>query len=209
VLHIIRDGRDVAASLDKQGWIRPLPWDKKCSLLVAGLYWEWMVRRGRKLGARIAPDYMEVSFEELVDKPRSILQSIGNFIEQKLDYAEIQRRGIGSVSHPNTSFPGDPRESFNPVGRWKDRAPFEIARLEGLLGRSLRDLGYPLVTSDPLRSDFQLRRMRTMYRALFASKHWLKSETFLGRMSNASLLYAPIGDQKPAMAVRTKPATNS
>jgi len=209
VIHIIRDGRDVAASLDKQGWIRPLPLDKKHSLLVSGLYWEWMVQRGRKLGARIAPDYMEVSFEDLVGKPHSTLQSIGIFIDQKLDYDEIQRRGIGSVSQPNTSFPGDSRESFNPVGRWKDRAPLEIARLEALLARSLRDLGYPLVTRDPVRRDFELRRMRTIYRSLFAIKHWLKSETFLGRMSDASLLYAPIGDEKTAMTGQTKTTTNS
>ena len=35
VIHVIRDGRDVAVSLDRQRWIRPFPWDKKQSLLVA------------------------------------------------------------------------------------------------------------------------------------------------------------------------------
>jgi hypothetical protein len=29
IVHIIRDGRDVTVSLDRIGWIRPLPWDKK------------------------------------------------------------------------------------------------------------------------------------------------------------------------------------
>ena len=28
VVHIIRDGRDVTASLYRIGWIRPLPWDR-------------------------------------------------------------------------------------------------------------------------------------------------------------------------------------
>ena len=28
IIHIIRDGRDVALSLHKRGWSRPLPWDR-------------------------------------------------------------------------------------------------------------------------------------------------------------------------------------
>ncbi len=51
IVHIIRDGRDVALSLAKRGWSRPLPWDRGKPLLAAGLYWEWIVRKGRKLGA--------------------------------------------------------------------------------------------------------------------------------------------------------------
>src|SRR5262245_16103154 len=44
-VHIIRDGRDVALSYAKQGWAYPFPWDKGRQLAVAGLYWEWIVRR--------------------------------------------------------------------------------------------------------------------------------------------------------------------
>src|SRR6184192_2759546 len=47
IVHIIRDGRDVALSYMKQGWSHPLPWDSDKKLLVAGLFWEWIVRRGR------------------------------------------------------------------------------------------------------------------------------------------------------------------
>src|SRR5207302_7113944 len=43
VIHITRDGRDVALSTDKQGYIRPLTWDRKPLKLVAGLDWEWLV----------------------------------------------------------------------------------------------------------------------------------------------------------------------
>src|ERR1700693_12712 len=52
-VHIIRDPRDVALSLDKRAWTRPLPWDKNRSLVAAGLYWEWIVRQGRKVGAML------------------------------------------------------------------------------------------------------------------------------------------------------------
>ena len=69
IVHIIRDGRDVALSLDKRGWSRPLPWDKGKSLLAAGIYWEWIVRKGRKYGAMLGSNYMEVRYEELVSDP--------------------------------------------------------------------------------------------------------------------------------------------
>ena len=48
IIHIIRDGRDVALSYVKQGWSYPMPWDHSEHLAVAGLYWEWIVRRGRQ-----------------------------------------------------------------------------------------------------------------------------------------------------------------
>ena len=69
-VHMIRDGRDVALSLDNQGWIAPFPWDKRRSLLVTGSYWEWIVKRGREHGLEVAPDYVEVHFEDLISEPR-------------------------------------------------------------------------------------------------------------------------------------------
>ena len=38
VVHIIRDGRDVTASLYRVGWIRPLPWDRARAFVVAAIY---------------------------------------------------------------------------------------------------------------------------------------------------------------------------
>jgi len=67
-VHIIRDPRDVALSLDKRAWSRPLPWDKDKSLLAAGIYWEWIVRRGRKYGSMMRANYAEVLYEELVNR---------------------------------------------------------------------------------------------------------------------------------------------
>ncbi|HEY7095804.1 MAG TPA: sulfotransferase [Terriglobales bacterium] len=191
VIHIIRDGRDVAVSLERQGWIRPLAWDRTNSLLVAGLYWQYVVQEGRRLGRSIAPDYLEIQFERLVADPREELHAVSGFIEQPLDYDEILRKGIGSVTRPNSSFPL-PGEgiSFDPVGRWKQRSEPEIARLEKLIGTSLNAFGYD--TQTHLEDNLQLRRMRIMYPALFRSKHWLKTKTLLGRLSDATVLHEPV-----------------
>jgi Sulfotransferase family len=37
-IHMIRDGRDVVLSLFKKGFIRPFPWDKRRTLMAAGLH---------------------------------------------------------------------------------------------------------------------------------------------------------------------------
>ena len=183
VIHIIRDGRDVALSTDKQGYIRRLPWDRKPSKMVAGLYWEWMVNKGRLDGRDLGDDYTEVHFEELVAEPRETLARLGRFIGQNLDYEQILKAGIGSVSAPNTSF-ADSKENFNPTGRWRTAySPEELAMLEGLVGRTLEENGYELGTKDRdalTRPD--LRRMRAMYRHYFDAKLYLKAKTPLGQL---------------------------
>ncbi len=74
--------------------------------MVAGVYWEWMVNKGRKDGRDLGADYTEVRFEELVGSPQETLARLGSFIDHDLDYDRIQKVGIGSVSAPNTSFEG-------------------------------------------------------------------------------------------------------
>ncbi len=180
IVHIIRDGRDVALSYVKQGWAYPFPWDRKEHLSVAGLYWEWIVRRGRDYGRRLGADYYELHYEDLVEKPHETLRALGDFVGQELDYDKIQQVGIGSVSKPNTSF--DAGSDFNPVGRWeKTLSPAQLADFESLTGDFLDELGYPL--SGAMRHDLRSMRLRSTYLSGFSLRHWLKSRTPLGRFS--------------------------
>jgi Sulfotransferase family len=196
IIHIIRDGRDVALSLEKQGWIRPLPGDSHRSLGIAALYWEWIVRRGRQAGRRLAPHYLEVRFEELVATPQKVLDVVGEFIEQELNYEQIVKASVGSVGDPNTSFSSvSPEADFNPVGRWRNLPQHDIDELEDLIGTTLRELAYPLTHGETARPDLASTMLRWRYRSLFAIKHWLKSRTSLGRFVNTSLLYQPIGSE--------------
>jgi Sulfotransferase family len=182
VIHIIRDGRDVALSTDKQGYIQRLPWDRLSSKIAAGLYWDWMVSKGRRDGQDLGEDYIEVHFEDLVREPRQTLAQLGRFIEQDLDYDHIVRVGIGSVSSPNTSFGA--ATNFDPVGRWRSGfSDQELRTFESLVGRTLEENGYELAikNGEPVhRPDLQL--LRASYRAYFDTKLYLKSKTPLGRM---------------------------
>lgn len=193
-LHIVRDGRDVALSLEKQGWIRPFPWDRERSVLVAGLYWEWLVREGRENAHPLAPDYLEVHFEALVSRPQETLAKISAFIEHDLDYRRIQQVAIGSVRQPNTSFQSDtPAAKFEPVRRWEEAFPREaLQEFEGVLGPFLQELGYVLATRDQSRARRERNTMRALYRRWYSGRHWLKSKTPLGRLFvNTDWLRAP------------------
>ncbi|PYV60286.1 MAG: hypothetical protein DMG97_22940 [Acidobacteria bacterium] len=185
IVHIIRDGRDVALSTAKLGYIRRLPWDRTPETMVAGLYWEWMVGKGREDGHKLGNDYLEVRFEDLITNPEKTLSKIGAFIEHELDYERIRKAGIGSVSAPNTSFRDNGKnDSFKPLGRWRSGYRREhLSRLECLIGPTLEELGYDLATTgDSVPARSRLRILRELYRAYFSGKLFLKAKTPLARM---------------------------
>lgn len=182
IIHIIRDGRDVAVSLKKIGWIRPFAWDRNGSLLVSGLFWKWMVRRGRDDGRKMGSDYMEVRYEDLVNNPRETLAEISMFIGEDLDYDRISSEGLDSLRSPNSSFKADDNlKSLSPVGRWKTLlSASEVSELEAGIGDLLTDLNYPLADI-PRKTGSVVRLKSFAYLGIFDLKLWLKSHTFLGR----------------------------
>ncbi len=207
-IHVIRDGRDVSLSLDARpyAWIRPFSWDLKDKLAVTGIFWEWMVNRGRRLGRELGNDCMEVQFEQLQGDPAGTLAKIGKFIQHRLDYEHIRRVGIGSVSEPNTSFKGDPG---SPVGRWKQKmTPDKLDLFESLMGTTLRELNYPLATSAKA-GGLKKIRLRYFYRAYFAAKFWFKNSAmgraYLGPLTAQQIDNTAIGvdpAREPEVAAR-------
>jgi hypothetical protein len=183
-VHIIRDARDVALSLDHMHWSRPLPWDKKRSLLAAGIYWEWIVRKGRKFGARLGTKYIEARYEDLVENPQLPLTRIGEFLGRDLDYARIEKGAIGSVKKPLTAYKAELGQGhFAPVGRWREKfPPDQLVRFERLVGEYLEELGYPL--SQPKngsRHSPAVRTTRFEYTNFYRFKQWAKVNTPLSR----------------------------
>ena len=187
VVHIIRDGRDVTASLHRIGWIRPLPWDRTRAFVVPAIYWRWVVSKGRRYGRALGADYMEVHYEDLVQSPRDTLACIGKFIAHDLDYDRIQQVALGSVHNPNSSFRGDGKETeANTIGRWKRifTAP-QVRDVEVSIGDLLVETGYALETSAAERcSSWPLRFMNFLYPLYFDFKIWLKSHTPLARIAD-------------------------
>jgi hypothetical protein len=193
-LHIVRDGRDVACSIAEQGWVGPYRRaDLHTRVLHAGLYWQWMLRRGRSALSSPGLHVLEIHFESLVERPVETLGLIGAFIGHDLDYSCIRANRLGSVARPNTSFPDEDESSFNPVGRWRSRLDAStLACLEAAIQDELIRNGYAL-TSDPTQRRAHAAsaaRARFRARLRFSSRHFLKTRTALGRVfTNTALLH--------------------
>lgn len=185
-LHMIRDPRDIALSLEKKGWVRPLPWDKENALLAAGLYWEWMVRTTRKHGRQLGSRYMEVRYESLVQEPREILPRLAGFLDHDLNYERMQQAKSQAAATPLqalTSFNEDLKQGeFSPVGRWKEKfPPAHLQVFEDLISGSMAELGY-VRSTERGRHGFFVARKRKLYGAFYPMKQWIKTHTPLSRM---------------------------
>jgi LPS sulfotransferase NodH len=191
-IHIIRDGRDIALSLNKMDGFRPFPWDKKSrSFQETAIYWEWIIRNGQRYGRQIPADYIEIRYEDLVSDPLRTLATLGEFLGHDLDYDRIQNTGLGRLRESNSSFrEEESKQMAKPVNRWKEKLPREeVAALEALVGPCLQELGYALTIPEPERKPgLRGKLLRAIYPALFSAKVWLKFHTPVGRFSNLSAL---------------------
>lgn len=190
-VHIIRDGRDIALSLMKMEGFRPFPWSRNArTLLETGLYWEWMVHQGRQRGREIPDDYIEIHYEELVNRPREVLARLGTFLDHDLDYDRIQSTGLGRLRESNSSFRGDEKEIKNPVNRWKEKLSHDqVAELEAVIGPTLEEFDYPLtVDEEQRRAGLPLKLLGSVYPRFLGAKQWLKLNTPMGRFASLSAL---------------------
>lgn len=186
IVHIIRDGRDAALSLANFGRIAPYFWVQGSKLLSFGVYWKWIVQKGRVAGQSIRKDYCELHYEDLVEDPRGTLDGLSGFVGHDFDYDRIRRAGVGSVSQPDTSFREQASsEGFNPVNRWTRQCSLEeLARFEALVGDCLEETGYSLATGPQWEHRvLPARVISFFYISQLELKHQLKSHTGLGRLA--------------------------
>ena len=155
-VHLIRDGRDVAASL------RGLPFapgDGSIEAIAAD--WRDTIREARAAAAEL-PHYLEVRYERLVTDPEAVLREVCAFVELdfhpamlaaheraasrlaeqatvELEGGTVRTAGMRMAIATRTTTPPDPGR----IGRWRDAlAPEEVARFEAIAGDLLDDLGY-------------------------------------------------------------------
>lgn len=150
IIHMIRDGRDVAASFLEQ------PFGPK-SAIDAATYWKRDVERGMQDGAALFADqYMEVRYESLSSDPESVLRSVCERIGVEF-HADLldQGRAANKYVLPQHFWH---EQSAKPVttariGRWRNRLSELDAQLFELeAGRLLKRLGYGLETRKALRA---------------------------------------------------------
>ncbi len=143
-IHMVRDGRDVALSLAKQSFIKPLPWHGDQPELASAAYWAWITsvisREEQYVGKRM----LTVRYENLVLDYEKTLQEIATFIGKPIDASRIAEHSVGAVLEPNSSFLVSDREAATgSAQRWKQNPDRSLVRrIESIIGHGLERCGY-------------------------------------------------------------------
>lgn len=142
VIHIIRDGRDVAVS-----WLCTDFGPGNC-YRAARMWKEW-VAAGRRDGAALPPgSYIELRYENLLADPEGTLRGVCEFLGETFDPAVLKphRGGAGGVGKPNPTFRPEFRDSIAKAnsGGWRNAmSRRQRAIFEGVADGLLAELGYP------------------------------------------------------------------
>jgi len=162
IIHIIRDGRDVALSLfgrrDDFGVY---------NVYVAAKYWQEYVERGHQLGSVLAPKrYLEIRYEDLVANPEESMQRICAFLGEEYSSKLFH---VQAVENPGkTPLVHQPIKSEN-AGKWRTEMRLHQVRLfERTAGDTLRRFGYQLTTPESPLSIFERAAYR-LHNKLFNS----------------------------------------
>jgi hypothetical protein len=140
IIHIIRDGRDCAASLKRMPW-----WTFGYP---ASVYkWKHAIETGLRARKELRADqYHEVRYEDLVAEPREHLQALCAFLDEEFDEAMLEHHRESDVKVPQYK---DWHEKVHKpvtdsaVQRWqRDLDAEEIRLFEHVAGRQLEAVGY-------------------------------------------------------------------
>jgi len=143
MVHLIRDGRDVAAALCDVDFGTSHPVD-------AAVQWRRRVRAGRRQGAQLASNrYLEIRYEELVAEPERTLRALCRFLDLGFHSAMLRHHEFDIDEIPvNVCLPHQRRLTLpiTPgVRDWRrDMKPSSVARVEQVAADTLSELGYPL-----------------------------------------------------------------
>jgi hypothetical protein len=148
-VHLIRDGRDVALSLQE---VRFGPG----SLGEAALHWRRRVQRGREAGRTLGPErYLEVRYEELTDEPQRVLDGLCTFLGLPYDEAMLSYSDRPDLmrdfrrEHQHNNLRKAPTAGLRD---WRhEMSSRDVAVFEALAGEALLDLSYERA-ADPVPS---------------------------------------------------------
>ena len=148
-IHVVRDGRDVAASLLERSWRDPAtgqPFPHVSDRIAAINYWSGLVATGLAAEKTLTPGgrIYRVHYEDLVRRPESALKSLCEFLDTEWpaadalapslandDYIGLERDSLPLLLAPVTA---------SRVGRHRRDLPADVAR-------QLEDAGKPALTA--------------------------------------------------------------
>lgn len=144
IIYLIRDGRDVAASL------LPLSFGPNTAY-VAAKKWKNSVEDGLKF-ARSHPDQVfTVRYEDLIDDPEKYLREMCAFVGEPFNESMLEYHRTGTARVPRREIHGQLNKPVNTErkARWKkDLSPYQVRVFEAVAGPLLAQLGYEVVNKN-------------------------------------------------------------
>lgn len=145
IVHIIRDGRDVALS-----WLQVNFGPK--NVFTAASAWKHFVQVGREAGKKLKKEsYLEVQYEELLRHPVEIMTRICEFIDEPfypevlnpLPFYLIQNERGAIFGAPHNKLESKAEIDTGNLEKWKTRmSPADRILFESVAGNLLNSLGY-------------------------------------------------------------------
>lgn len=140
-IHIIRDGRDVVASM--QQYYEKLE-GKRYPLGYCARLWAVAINQGKK--HRLNKNYMEIRYEDLLDNPYKIMKRVAKFLQIKpLSKQKIVsfHKQIDSTKIPTHKTQISKGLYKSKIGRWKnDFSEKDKEEFNKIAGNILRELKY-------------------------------------------------------------------
>lgn len=143
LIHVIRDGRDVVASLLRQDWIDGVTGSRVAytkDARSAASYWRHVVSSGRAYSQ--LPNYIEVRYERLVLAPEETLRDLFERIGEKWEPSVLD---FAAVDHdqPDGEAAVAGKISADKIGGFrKQLSPFQFADVMAEAHKELEQLGY-------------------------------------------------------------------
>ncbi len=159
-IHVIRDGRDSAASFQRR-WMRTPE---------LTLYrWKHVIKEGRKQGESLASGrYLEVHYEDLTTDPEYQLKAICEFVGVPFA-ADVLVSSQPYLESKDGQISGKPGGLRPNSGKWKRHfSERQIDRLERIAGQTLVEFGYEARYPDADVDPSRWRRRIWMLRDLTA-----------------------------------------
>lgn len=128
-IHMVRDGRDCAASFNRR-------WKRTPELT---LYrWKRVVRLCRAAGESLGRDrYLEIKYEDLTDNPEHWMQAACDFLRVDFDPVVLQSE------QPQSEREGEVGTIVSRQARWRTAfSERQLGSLEKIAGSALAELGY-------------------------------------------------------------------
>lgn len=133
IIHIIRDGRDVATSFLQRRWGPKDPY-------IAAKYWKKRVDRGTAGRKLLGNKCLEIKYEDFLQFPREKFQEIIKFLNYygiKKNQANIKFENIVSTINKKNIY------------KWKNKMnPRDVCVFEIIAGEKLENYGYEIVNKN-------------------------------------------------------------